>query len=251
MTRLRDKVIIITGAAQGLGREYSIALAKEGAFVSLIDVNDKVRETFELVKSNGGSGYYFIGDVTKEEDVLRFVNETYKIKGKIDVLINNAAIYYGLKNRPFYEIPEDEWDRVFKVNVKGVWLMSKAVVPYMIKQKYGNIINISSVTFFFGAPGLMHYVASKGAVIGITRVMAKELGKYNIRVNCVAPGLVPTEASLARVNNDYIRKVEENTSLGKITTPKDLANVMIFLSSDESNQITGQTIVVDGGYIFH
>lgn len=250
MGRLDGKGIIISGAARGLGREYACAVAREGAKVALIDVDERVKETVEKIKTNGGTAVYSLSDITKSDQVQAFCESAYNTVGKIDVLINNAAIYYGLKNKPFTEITEQEWDRVMEVNAKGTWLLCKAVVPYMKKHKKGKIINVATTQVLSGTPGLLHYVASKGAVVSMTRVMARELGQYGIRVNCVAPGLVTTEASLGRVSQDRLKQYAEITALKRVCEPKDLVGVMIFLASDDSDNVTGQMLVSDGGSVF-
>jgi len=247
---LAGKGIVISGAARGLGREYAFAVAKEGAKVALIDVDDNVKETAESIRLMGGSAIYFQGDIRKNEQVQKFSEIAVDALGRIDVLINNAAIYYGLVNKPFTDIPEEEWDRVMDVNVKGTWLMSKYFAQYMVKQGKGKIINVASALVFSGFPGLMHYTASKAAVVGMTRVMARELGPYGIRVNCIAPGLVTTEATLRRVSGNYIKQVGEETALKHVAEPKDIVGVVIFLASDKSDGMTGQTLIVDEGSVF-
>jgi len=250
MGRLDGKGILISGAARGLGREYACALAREGGKVALIDVDEHVKETVEKIKSNGGTAVHFLGDITRSDEVRAFCEFAYNTVGKIEVLINNAAVYYGLKNKPFTEITEKEWDRVMEVNAKGTWLLCKAVVPYMKKLKKGKIINVATTQVLSGTPGLLHYVASKGAVVGMTRVMARELGQYGIRVNCVAPGLATTEASLGRASQERLKQYAEITALKRVCEPTDLVGVMIFLASDDSDNLTGQTLVSDGGSVF-
>jgi NAD(P)-dependent dehydrogenase (short-subunit alcohol dehydrogenase family) len=169
--------------------------------------------------------------------------------GKIDILVNNAAIYDGIKRRPFYEIDLDEWDLVMTVNVKGALLSARAVFPYMKEQGYGKIVNLASEVFFTGSHGFAHYVASKGGIIGLTRALAVELGPHNICINCVAPGFTDTEAS--RGLADVTKYDTSKTPLGRMETPEDLTGAVLFLASPESDFITGQTLLVDGGRAMH
>ena len=247
--RLKDKVAIVTGAARGLGRTFSIALAREGAKIMAIDIahlEDTVRE----IESSGGLAKGFQADVSVEEDSLKIAEETIKSFGRIDILVNNAAIIYGLIRKPFYEIDPKEWDNVMTVNVKGPWLCTRAVFPYMERQGKGKIINLSSETFFTGSHGgFVHYVASKGGVVGLTRALAIELGPYNININAIAPGFTDTEAS--RSISDVTKYETNRTPLNRLEQPKDLVGAVIFLASDESDFITGQTLLVDGGRVMH
>jgi 3-oxoacyl-[acyl-carrier protein] reductase len=180
---------------------------------------------------------------------LAMAEATVKSFGKVDILINNAAIYDGLKRKPFYEIDLDEWDLVMRVNVKGAFLCTRAVFPYMRDQGYGKIVNIASEVFFTGSHGFAHYVASKGGIIGLTRALAIELGPHGIRINCVAPGFTDTEAS--RGIADVTRYDTSKTPLGRVVKPEDLTGTSVFLSSPESDFITGQTFLVDGGRVMH
>jgi 3-oxoacyl-[acyl-carrier protein] reductase len=199
--RLKDRVAIVTGAARGLGRSFAMRLAQEGAKVMAMNIvmrpkdREDLDETVKQIKALGGEVTSFVGDVSVMKDTAAMAEATVKAFGKVDILINNAAIYDGLKRRPFYEIDLDEWDLVMKVNVKGAFLCTRAVFPYMKNQGYGKIINIASEVFFTGSHGFAHYVASKGGIIGMTRALAIELGPHGIRINCVAPGFTDTEAS--------------------------------------------------------
>lgn len=248
MMRLKDKVAIVTGAARGLGKTYAIALAREGAKVMAIDIAD-LDDTVREIKSSGGMVKSLKADVSVEEDTLKIAEETVKSFGKIDILVNNAAIIYGLVRKPFFEIDPKVWDKVMTVNVKGPWLCTKAVFPYMKQQGRGKIINVSSETFFTGSHGFAHYVASKGGVVGLTRALAVELGPYNININAVAPGFTDTEAS--RSIADVTKYDVSRTPLARLQQPEDLVGAVIFLASDESDFITGQTLLVDGGRVMH
>lgn len=246
--RLKDKVAIVTGAARGLGRTFSIALAGEGAKIMAIDIAD-MEDTVREIESSGGMAKGFRADVSVEEDTLKLAEQTYKSFGRIDILVNNAAIIYGLVRKPFYEIDPNLWDRVMMVNVKGPWLCTKAVFPYMKQQGKGKIINLSSETFLTGSHGFVHYVASKGGVVGLTRALAVELGPHNININAVAPGFTDTESS--RSIADVTKYDVSRTPLRRLQQPKDLVGAVIFLASDESDFITGQTLLVDGGRVMH
>jgi NAD(P)-dependent dehydrogenase (short-subunit alcohol dehydrogenase family) len=246
--RLTDKVAIVTGAARGLGKTFSIALAREGATIMGIDIAD-LEDTIREIKSLGGTANGLLADVSLEEDTLRIAQETVKTFGRIDILVNNAAVVYGLTRKPFHEIEPDEWDKVMLVNVKGPWLCTKAVFPYMKQQGKGKIINLSSETFFTGSHGFVHYVASKGGIVGLTRSLAIELGPHNINVNALAPGFTDSEAS--RSIADVTKYDVTRTPMGRLQQPEDLIGAIIFLASDESDFITGQILLVDGGRVMH
>ncbi len=246
--RLKDKVAIVTGGARGLGKAFSIALAKEGAKIMVADIAD-FQETISEIESLGGVAKGIRVDVSIEEDTLKMAEQTFNTFGRIDILINNAAIIYGLLRKPFFEIDPEVWDKVMRVNVKGPWLCTKAVFPYMKQQGKGKIINLSSETFFTGSHGFVHYVASKGGVVGLTRALAVELGPYHININAVAPGFTDTEAS--RSIADVTKYDTSRTPLGRLEKPEDLVGAVIFLASDESDFITGQTLLVDGGRVMH
>jgi NAD(P)-dependent dehydrogenase (short-subunit alcohol dehydrogenase family) len=246
--RLKDKVAIVTGAAQGLGKTFSVALAKQGAKILAVDIAD-LDPTFKEIESLGGVVHCLGANVSSENDSLKIAEEAVKSFGRIDILVNNAAIVYGLTRKPFYEIDPGEWDKVMTVNVKGPWLCTKAVFPYMKQQGKGKIINISSETFFTGSHGFVHYVASKGGVVGLTRALAVELGPYHININAIAPGFTNTESS--RSIADVTKYDVTRTPLGRLQQPMDLVGAVIFLASDDSDFITGQTLLVDGGRVMH
>lgn len=246
--RLKDRVAIVTGAARGLGKTFSLALSKEGAKVMVVDIAD-LEKTVKEIESSGGVVKSLKADVSIEEDTLKMAEKTFTYFGRIDILVNNAAIIYGLTRKPFFEIDPQEWDRVMRVNVKGPWLCTKAVFPYMKQQGKGKIINLSSETFFTGSHGFVHYVASKGGVVGLTRALSIELGPFKINVNAIAPGFTDTEAS--RSIADVTQYDVTRTPLGRLQQPNDLIGAVIFLASDESDFITGQVLLVDGGRVMH
>jgi NAD(P)-dependent dehydrogenase (short-subunit alcohol dehydrogenase family) len=251
MARLTGRVAIVTGAAMGLGAAYARGLAAEGAQVCVTDISDAT-PIAEQIRGAGGEAIVTKADVVSAAEVAATVAATLKAFGRIDILINNAAISSTIEVRPFYEIPSDEWDKVMTVNARGTFEFSKAVVPTMRKQKYGKIINISSTTFFKGVTGVMHYTASKGAVIAMTRVMARELGPDNICVNCIAPGLTGTESVTANAAHAAgLAGAPAQRALKRAQTPEDLVGAIVFLSSAESDFITGQTLPVDGGVVLH
>lgn len=248
MPRLSNQVAIVTGAAQGLGRAFCLRLAEEGARVLVADVNlDGATVT---ARELGDAGFPIRVDVSKESDTLAMAQAALVRWGRIDVLVNNAGIYAGLTRKPFEEIPLDEWDRVMAVNLKGPWLCARAVVPAMKKQRRGKIINISSATYFSGSVHWAQYVASKAGVIGLTRVMAKELGEYGICANVIAPGFTLTDASRSLIADAESYAVDRG-AIKRAEQPEDLTGIVAFLASAESDFITGQTIVVDGGRQLH
>ena len=253
--RLKDKVAIVTGAARGLGRSFSLKLAQEGAKIVAMNIvlrpkdKEDLDETVKQIKAMGAEATPFVGDVSLAKDTSAMAEAAVKAFGKVDILINNAAIYDGLKRKPFYEIDPDEWDLVMKVNVKGAFLCTRAVFPYMKNQGYGKIVNIASEVFFTGSHGFAHYVASKGGIIGMTRALAIELGPHGIRINCVAPGFTDTEAS--RGIADVTKYDTSKTPLGRVVKPEDLTGAALYLASTDSDFVTGQTILVDGGRVMH
>ncbi len=253
--RLKERVAIVTGGARGLGRAFALRLAGEGARIMVMNIvlADKdledMKKTVALIEKAGGQAQFFEGDVTSEQDCRAMAEKTAHAYGKIDILINNAAIYDGLVRKPFDEISLDEWDRVMGVNVKGAFLSTRGVFPFMKQQAYGKIVNLCSETAFTGSHGFVHYVASKGGILALTRSLAVELGPHNICINAVAPGFTDTEAS--RSLADVKKYDTTKTPLKRVGTPEDITGAALFLASPESDFITGQTVVVDGGRYMH
>ncbi len=248
MGRLEGKVAIVTGGARNIGAVYAKTLAAEGARVVVADVLDGSAAA-EAIVAGGGEAVAVEVDVSREDDTLRMAQAAVNAFGGIDILVNNAAIYVSINRRPFHEISAEEWDRVTAVNIKGVFLCAKAVLPGMRDRGGGRIINISSNTVMAGTPNFLHYVASKAALIGMTRSMARELGGFGINVNAIAPGLVehegqtvPPEISASRVDARSIKRRQ---------VPADLTGVVLYLASADSDFVTGQTLVVDGGDIVY
>lgn len=246
---LTGRTAIVTGSGHGIGKEYAAALAKEGAKVVVCDIDGlAASKTGDELARTGAKVAALEVDVSKEESVQKMARTAFESFGGVDILVNNAALFATLPRKPFNEISVDEWDTVINVNLKGSFLCSKAVFPYMKEKRYGKIVNISSNTAIGGGRGRCHYVSSKAGVIGLTRALARELGEYNITVNAVAPGITvseryhPDEKTLAARNAE--KSIKRNES------PADLIGTVIFLCSRESDFITGQTILVDGGQFF-
>jgi NAD(P)-dependent dehydrogenase (short-subunit alcohol dehydrogenase family) len=240
--RLAGTRVAVTGAARGLGHAFVLHLAGAGARVVAADVRaEELEETCTLAREAGGEAHALALDVTSPAALAT----ARELLGGLDGLVNNAAVVEGLARRPFDELPEEEWDRVLEVNVKGVWLCTKAAVPLLREARGGSIVNITSEVAFTGSPGLAHYVASKAAVVGLTRVLARELGPSRIRVNALAPGFIPTDA--ARTMTDGASYDTTATPLGRVGEPTDLLGALTFLLSDESAFVTGQTLLVNGG----
>jgi len=248
---LEGKVTIVTGAARGLGREYCRKLAAAGAAVVAQDLRDP-SETVAEVKAAGGKAIGVAGDVSRMADCNAMAESAVKAFGRIDVLVNNAALYGSLKGGRFTDLPESEWDACMSVNVKGMWQCCKAVVGAMKQAGGGSIINISSLAATFGLPFALHYTTSKGAVIGLTRGLARELGRDWIRVNAIAPSAVLTEGTTEFMGAKHERALQviaDGQSLKRNLTVEDLAGTVLYLASDASKFVTGQTIMVDGGTV--
>jgi NAD(P)-dependent dehydrogenase (short-subunit alcohol dehydrogenase family) len=252
--RLKDKVAIITGGNQGIGRDYCFGFIKEGAKVVVAARNIEKSEALvkELIAA-GGDAIALKVDVSSQEDTEMMAAKTVEKYGKIDILLNNAAIYSGLSMQPWDTITPEEWDWVFSVNVKGQWLTMKAVTRYMKQSGKGKIINTASTTMLMGIPFLAHYASSKAAVMGMTRCVAAEVGEFGINVNTICPGLTLTEASTEMKGQPpgLAEFVASMSAMKKSQQPEDLVGAALFLASDESDFISGQMLVVDGGMAMH
>lgn len=252
--RLKDKVAIITGAAHGIGKAYARRFAEEGAQVVIADIDGAGGEaTAKAILDAGGSAWARTTDVRSFANVQGLVQETVEKFDRIDILLNNAAIYVTqqLWKGPVEELALDEWDRVLEVNLKGVFLCSKAAIPIMKRQKSGKIINIASGTFFSGSGNMPHYTTAKGGVVALTRVMARQLGEWGINVNCMTPGSTMSEES---VSEEVLKRREgsiDKRAFKRVETPADIVGTAVFLASADSDFITGQLLVVEGGGIMH
>ena len=251
MGRLDGRVAIVTGGAKGIGKVYSQAMAAEGATVVVADIDGSAEVADALCREHGqGRAHAFRFDVSVEAEVAGVVAGAMKRCGKIDVLVNNAAVFSTLKPTEPWEIDVELWDRVMAVNVRGPFLMVKHVAPHMMKAGYGKIINIASGTAFRGIPHMAHYVTSKGAMLGFTRALSRDLGKHGIRVNTLAPGLVMSDTLVAS-NPAHIAEMRDAVvaarSIKRDGHPEDLIGALVFLASAESDFVAGQTLAVCGG----
>jgi NAD(P)-dependent dehydrogenase (short-subunit alcohol dehydrogenase family) len=243
---LHGKRVVVSGAAGGLGRAFAIAFADAGAQVLACDVN--LDGCLETIAARPGQGHAARVDVTDTASCQALAATALRMMGGVDVLVNNAAMYGGLERRNFEDIDEDVWDRVMAVNVKGVWQMCRAFSP-ALRASRGAVINIASATVFSGSPQWMHYVASKGAVITLSRTMAKEMGPDGVRVNVLAPGFTMTEASLGLIENARSYGVDR-AALKRSAEVGDIVGGALMLASPLSAYMTGQTLVIDGGRQF-
>lgn len=251
MNDIKGRTVIVTGAGQGIGRAYALGLAQVGAVPVIADLNRPAAERVaDEVRADGGECLALQVDVGEPGSVDAMVGAVMERYGRVDVLVNNAAIFSTLKMRPFDEIPFDEWDRVMRVNITGCFLCARAVAPPMRAQKSGSIINISSAAYVMGRPNYLHYTTSKAALIGMTRSLARELGPHDVRVNAILPGAVETEVARETVSPEQLRQQIAARSLARTEDPTDLVGVMMFFASDASRFVTGQSIVVDGGLTF-
>jgi len=243
---LDGQVAIVTGAARAIGREIAVTLAGRGATVVSLDLLPS-DETVAAIQSKGGSALGVVADVADERAVEEAFAHVLGRYGRLDVLVNNAGVFAGVERRPFWEIDAAEWDRLMAVNVRSVFLCSRAASPSMREAGRGRIVNIASNVIPFGMANLMHYVASKAAVIGMTRSMARELGPYGIAVNAVAPGLVTTEVTARLIPEEYRRAVAEGQCLRQPILPADIAQAVAYLAGPAARMVTGQTLLVNGG----
>jgi NAD(P)-dependent dehydrogenase (short-subunit alcohol dehydrogenase family) len=245
---MNGKVAVVTGGAQGIGRAIAEGLSAAGARIVIADLKGA-----EEAAAAFPDGVGLTVDVASEGDVARLAEETVERCGSIDVLVNNAGLYASLEMRPFDQIPLEEWRQVMDVNVASMFLTCRAVVPVMRRQGGGKIVNISSGTPFRGVPFLLHYVTSKGAIVALTRALARELGKDNVLVNCVAPGF--TMSAGVEAHPEVVEKLRDVSvsarTIQRDQVPEDVVGAVVFLCGPGSDFITGQTMVIDGGQFFH
>jgi 3-oxoacyl-[acyl-carrier protein] reductase len=250
MAGLEGRVAIVTGGGGGLGEGICSALAAAGAAVAAVDVaREEAERVTEQVSSIGARCIALEADVSERRSTQKMVEEVVGELGGVDILVNNAAIY---PLRPWTEIEEEEWDRVLAVNLKGYFLCARAAFPHMRDSGHGRIINVASITFFIGWAGFLDYVSSKGAVIGFTRTLAREVGADGVTVNAISPGAFPTAAERVHPDQEALnRRILEQQCLKRRGTPEDVGNLVTFLASDAASFITGQTIMIDGGWAMH
>lgn len=242
MDRLKDKVAIVTGAGQGIGRGIALKLAQENCSVIVSDIDEaNAQKVVDEIKQNGQKAIAIKCDVSKKEEVDSLISKTVEEFGKLDILVNNAGIY---PYKPFEQMSEEDWDKVLDINLKSVFLTSQAVVKVMTEGS--KIVDISSVASVIGFPALSHYCASKGGINGFVRALALELAPKKINVNAVAPGAINTPGAAS--NEEQKKQTIAGIPLARMGEPEDIANAVLFLASNESNYITGQIIVVDGGW---
>lgn len=253
--RLKDKVAIVTGASRSIGKAIALRYAREGAkvVVNYLDSPQLAEAVVNEITDNGGIAFACYADVSKQAEFQSMVEETVKRFGRVDILVNNAGID---PRKNWLEITMDDWDHVMNVNVKSQFIGAQLVFPYMKEQGYGKIINVSSITFLTGQKGFPHYIASKGAVVGLTRALAREVGEHGITVNCIIPGAILTEVELEKVGSieaqqqgtEYLLKEQ---SIKRRITGSDIEGAFVFLASADSDSLTGQSLNVDGGWVMH
>jgi 3-oxoacyl-[acyl-carrier protein] reductase len=248
--RLNEKVAIVTGGAAGIGRQLALGLAAEGAKIVVADVNEKAAEQLVQSLRDDGKEALAVGtDVSSAADVERMVRETVAHYDRIDILVNNAAIYQRVRAAkvPVWEMSPEEWNRVLAVNLTGVFLCCRTVLPLMVARGGGKIVNIGSAHALAGTKNFAHYVASKGGVMSLTKALAREVGRYNITVNCLAPGSILSEDSEEPEVLKFRGAAVAARAIKRIGYPQDLVGAAVFLVSSDSDFVTGQTLVVDGG----
>lgn len=249
---LQDKVAVITGASRGLGKAFASRFVEEGAKLLLTTTNmERAEQTARELKAKGGEVVFIEADISIESDTKKIADSVIKQYGRVDILVNNAAIWFGIRMKPWDTWAEEEWDRIFSVNVKGTWMVCKAIVPLMVEAGKGKIINIASnVARVGGAPFFMPYACGKGAIYTLTHALAHALGRSNITVNAVAPGFTATEASLDMTGGGRnFETAASGQSIPRREEPEDLVGATLFLASPDSDFVSGQVIYVDGGTV--
>ena len=252
MARLTGKVALVTGGAKGIGRHYSLALVAEGARVMIADIEDGSALASEIAQAQGNDSVASATfDVSEEKSVAALVKQTLERFGQIDILVNNAALYAKLHPRDFDEWDQATWDKVMAVNIRGPWLMVKHVAPHMKARRSGKIINIASGAAYKGVPRMLPYVCSKGAMLAFSRALSRELGDYGIAVNSLSPGYILSDTGLENLTHVEEERlpVRNSRAFKRDGYPEDLVGTLIFLASSDSDFVTGQSIVVDGGAV--
>lgn len=244
MSRLQSRIAVVTGGASGMGRGIALRLASEGAYVEILDRQD-AGSVIDEIKKAGGKATATLGDVTDEAAIATAVAGVASRHDRIDILVNNAGIL--CERKPWHTLTRDEVNRFLQVNFMGYFLVAQAFYPLLQKSSAGRIINVASRTYFLANPGQLPYVASKGAVMGLTRVLAKELGPENITVNSVAPGMIATPGTMAYSDESAFDRVMNNQAIKKRGEPRHLAGLVAYLASDDAELVTGQMILCDGG----
>ncbi len=249
---LKDRVVIITGGGQGIGRGYAHHFARQGAIPVIAELNGENGENVRReIEDDGGTAYAFETDVGSMPSVTAMIEATLAATGRIDALINNAAVFSRITMAPFWELPLDEWDSAMQVNVTGSFYCARAVAPVMREAKWGRIVNVTSGTVALGSANYLHYITSKSAMIGMTRSMARELGPWNITVNTFWPGIIKTEVPRPSATDEVFEMFKNQQCLPRLTTIEDLAKPMLFLCSEEAKYMTGQIFEPDGGLSFN
>lgn len=253
--RLKNKVAVITGSAESIGKAIAIKFAREGAsvVVNYHTKGDLAAQVVKQITEEGGSAFAFGADVSNEMEVLQMIEKTIQTYGRVDILVNNAGID---PRKAWNEITVADWDHVMTTNVRSQFVCSKAVFPFMRQQNYGKIINVSSVVFLTGQKGYVHYVASKGAIIGFTRALSREVGVNNINVNAIILGAIKTETELEKLGSLTAQEsatlmLMDAQAIPKRIQPNDIEGIFLFLASEDSDLITGQSINADGGWMMH
>jgi NAD(P)-dependent dehydrogenase (short-subunit alcohol dehydrogenase family) len=245
--RLENKAAIITGAGSGIGQAIALIFSEEGAKVVVADLNEeRGEETVNQIKEKGGEAIFVKTDVSNSEDINKMVETCLNNFSQVDILVNNAGIH---KSLPLTETSEEDWDKILKINLKGVFLGSKRVIPEMLKQGKGKIINTASIAGLVGFEKSSAYCAAKGGVISLTKEMALEYASKKININCVAPGVIKTSMTKEMLNNSEVKEnLSKSTPYPRLGEPEDIAYAALYLASDESDFVTGETLVVDGGW---